>query len=117
MLAKVLEYSDEYKVDCVKPHVDNILLQKVYSRRKLQVTLPIVIEDLLMCDKCGLKETRRMCCDFIINNNPNESYDETAFDELITETKFEILTGLINRYNYASSVKNIASFFKYPKEY
>ena len=118
MLAKVLEYSDEYKVDCVKPHVDNILLQKVYSRRERQITLPIVMEDLIMCDKYGLKETRRMCCDFIINNRPVVSYEETMLDELIIETKFEILTGLIKKYQQSLGNRlDISSFLKYAKEY
>ena len=97
MLAKVLEYSDEYKVDCVKVNVDNILLQKVYSRRERQITLPIVMDELVICDKYGLKETRRMCCGFIINSRLAVSYEVTMFNELIIETKFEILVGLIKK--------------------
>ena len=116
ILGKVLEYSDEYKVDCVKVNVDNMLICKVYSRGE-RMALPLAIQDLIMCDKYGLKETKRMCCKFIINHDSNESYDKTAFGELIAETKFAILVGLSRKHQTKNTQINVKSIFKYAKVY
>lgn len=60
ILAKVLEYAEEYQTDSVKMHIDNILFSKVYGRKDAEKSVQIAMEDLKLSEKFELTETRRM---------------------------------------------------------
>ena len=98
ILNKVLEYSDEYQVDCVKLHVDSILFMKVYARQEVEKTVQIAMEDLRISEKYGLKETRRLSYNILVSENTCISYDGTMFNELSSETKYDIITGKLKKY-------------------
>ena len=104
VLAKVLEYANEYQVESVRFHIDNALCLKVYAPKCNigERELPVVMEDLLLSNRFALKGTRDVCLRLILelaNKNSVMSLTEgTVFNELEGETKFEILTRLFGEY-------------------
>lgn len=98
VVRKVLEYADEYQVDSVKIHIDNILFTKIYARDDVVKHLNIAMEDLRMSEKYGLKEVRRCTYKILMADNTCCSYEETIFNELSGETKFDIITGKLREY-------------------
>lgn len=98
ILAKVLEYAEEYQTDSVKMHIDNILFSKVYGRKDAEKSVQIAMEDLKLSEKFELTETRRMAYNYLLSDDRTNNYEDTVYNELTGETKYDIIVGKLKKF-------------------
>ena len=98
VLDKVLEYCKEYQTDSVKLQIDYVLFSKVYSVEGVELSIPVVMKDLLTSEQHELSQTRKVSLDRLVKISYDldvNSYEGTVYPDLSVETKFEILTSLL----------------------
>ena len=64
----------------------------------MELTIPVVMRDLLTSEKYQLKETRKVALNRLVKSSYDtdiNSYEGTVYSQLSVSTKFEILTGLL----------------------
>ena len=98
VLDQVLEYCEEYRTESVKLQIDYILFSRVYSVEGAELTIPIIMKDLLVSETHNLKQTRKVSLDRLVKISYDldvNSYEGTVYTDLSVATKFEILTSLL----------------------
>ena len=99
-LIKVLEYAEEYQTDNVRLKVDHIFSVRVRTVYTTSVKhASVVLQDLNMAECFGLQQTRSVCVGWLCMVDGWGACLGRDYKELSMETKYDILTGLISRFD------------------
>ena len=65
----------------------------------------LALKDLHLCDTYDLKESKRLIIAFLVCDNSSTTYKGTVFNQLSSESKYEILQGKVRRFLRGAAIQ------------